>query len=64
LFSAAEAIRTSINSLRTPSEKNEFEEAKSQLQSQMGNSEFDQAWDEGEAMTMEQAIEFALELNE
>jgi tetratricopeptide (TPR) repeat protein len=64
LFGAAESIRKTINSLRTPSEQNEFEQAKSQLQSQVGNREFNQAWNEGEAMTMEQAIEFALEQNE
>jgi len=61
LFGAAETIRKSINSLRTPSEQKEFEEAKSSLYSLMEN--FDKAWEQGHTMTMEQAIEFALEEN-
>ena len=61
LFGAAEAIRKSINSLRTPSEQKEFEEAKSNLQSQMDESDFKKNWNEGCSISMEQAIEFALD---
>ncbi|MGB7873842.1 MAG: adenylate/guanylate cyclase domain-containing protein [Anaerolineales bacterium] len=60
LFGAAEAIRTSINSLRMPSEQREFEEAKSKLRVEMEEIEFNKAWDEGCSSTMEQAIEYAL----
>ena len=61
LFGAAETIRNSINSLRTPSEQKEFEEVKSQLQVEMEEIEFNKAWEEGRSSTIEQAIEFALE---
>jgi tetratricopeptide (TPR) repeat protein len=61
LFGAAEAIRESINSLRTPFEQKEFEEAKSKLQKRMNEAEFIKVWDEGRSITMERAIEFALE---
>jgi predicted ATPase/class 3 adenylate cyclase len=60
LFSAAEGIRTPINSLRTPSEQKEFEEAKSKLQKGLNNTDFNKFWEEGQMMTMKQAIEFAL----
>jgi len=63
LFSAAETIRNSIKSLRTPSEQKEFKDAKSKLQSSMDEDEFKKLWDEGINMTLEQAIEFALEEN-
>jgi len=61
LFGAAESLREVTNSIRTPAEQNEFEEAKSRLQANMGEGEFNKAWEEGRSITMEQAIEFALE---
>jgi predicted ATPase/class 3 adenylate cyclase len=61
LFSAAETLRQSINSLRTPSEQKEFEEVKKNLQSQMDESEFNKVWEEGRSLTMNQAIELALD---
>jgi hypothetical protein len=60
LFSAAEALREVSNSVRTPDEQEEFEEAKSSLQSGMDGREFNKFLEEGRSMTMEQAIEFAL----
>ena len=63
LFSAAEALREVSNSIRTPDEQKEFEDAKSKLQSGMDEDEFNKVWEEGRSMTMEQAIEFALEEN-
>jgi non-specific serine/threonine protein kinase len=62
LFAAAETIRKSVNSLRMPSEQKEFEQATKNLQSQMDENEFNQVWEEGCSITMEQAIEFALEV--
>ena len=63
LFGAAESIRGSINSLRTPSEQEDFEEARSQLQKKL-KADFEKNWEEGSSLTLEQAIEFALEENE
>ena len=64
LFSAADATRNSINSTRTPPEQLEFDDAKSQLQSGMDKDEFENIWNEGQSMTLEQAIELALEEDE
>ena len=60
LFSAAEALREVSNSVRTPDEQKEFEDAKSSLQSGMNEEGFNKVWEEGRSMTMEQAIEFAI----
>ena len=64
LFGHAENLRQISNSVRTPDEQKEFEEAKSQLHSQMGEDEFGKAWYKGGSMLMERAIEFALEKEE
>lgn len=61
LFGAAEYLRGAINAVRTPAEQKEFEVAKSRLQADMAESEFNKAWKDGRSITMEQAIEFALE---
>jgi len=61
LFSAAETLREEINAVRTPAEQKEFEEAKSRLQAEMDEFEFKKAWEDARLMTMEGAIEFALE---
>jgi len=60
LFGAAESLREAINSIRIPVEQKEFEEAKSRLQTDMGEGEFDKAWEEGRLITMDEAIELAL----
>jgi len=61
LFGHAENLRQISNSVRTPAEQKDFEEAKSQLHSQMGESKFESTWNQGSSLTMEQAIEYALE---
>jgi len=60
LLAVAEALREVSNSVRTPTEQKEFEEARSKLQSQMEKEVFEKAWNEARAMTMEQAIELAI----
>ena len=60
LFSAAEALREVSNSVRTPVEQKEFEDAKASLQAQIEESEFNRVWNEGRTATLEQAIEYAL----
>jgi len=64
LFGAAEALREVSDSVRTPDEQEEFEDAKASLQSGMNQAEFNTVWEEGRSISMEQAIEFALEENE
>jgi tetratricopeptide (TPR) repeat protein len=61
LFSAADHLRNISNSVRTPVEQKEFDESKTKLQSQMNESEFNKEWSNGQSMTMEEAIELALE---
>ena len=60
LFGAAEALREVSNSVRTPDEQEEFDEAKTELRSGVDEDGFNKVWEEGRSMTMEQAIEFAL----
>jgi tetratricopeptide (TPR) repeat protein len=64
LFSSAEALREVSNSVRTPDEQKEFEAAIKDLQSRLYENEFKKAWEGGRSISMEQAIEFALEENE
>jgi hypothetical protein len=64
LFSSAEALREVSNSVRTPDEQKEFEAAIKDLQSSLYENEFKKAWEGGRSISMEQAIEFALEENE
>lgn len=63
LFGAADALREVSNSVRTPAEQKEFEEAKASLQSNLNEEEFEKVWNAGRSLTMEQAIELALEAN-
>ena len=61
LFSAAEALREVSSSVRTPDEQKEFDDAKSSLQSHMNENQFNSLWAEGRSITIEQAIEFAID---
>jgi len=63
LLSAAETIRSTIHSVRTPAEQKEFEEAKAQLQTGLDAAEFEKVWKEGQGMTLEQAVDLAVEEN-
>jgi len=62
LFGAAEAIREKIKSTMTNYEQEEYSKALIRLHSMLTSAEFSSLWAEGRAMTMEQAIGFALEL--
>ena len=59
LLSAAQTLRDAVSSVRTPEEQKEFEAATTSLQSK--TYDFDKIWEEGNSMTIEQAIEYALE---
>ncbi len=60
LFAAARALRERIQSLMTDEERVEYDQAFEQVRSMLTETEFESLWDEGRSMTMEQAIEFAL----
>lgn len=63
LMSAAEALREISNSVRTPAEQKEFVDTKAQLQSRVEDRIFNKAWIEARSISLDQAIEFALEEN-
>jgi tetratricopeptide (TPR) repeat protein len=61
LFAAANALREKRGTPMTPDEELYFEEQLTFLREEMNEIEFDQAWSTGHRMTMEEAIELALE---
>ena len=61
LFGAAEILRENINIPMMPSERIEYDREVNDLCANMDESAFAKAWSEGRAMTMEEAIAFALE---
>jgi tetratricopeptide (TPR) repeat protein len=61
LLGAAEAIRRAINSTLNGIELVEYEKEIAALSAGMDENEMQWAWAEGRAMTMEQAIEYAME---
>jgi len=60
LFGAAEALRERIQAPMTDHERVEYEQSVAQLRTILPELEFNSLWAEGRAMTMEQAIQFAL----
>lgn len=60
LAGAADRLRTTIGAPRPPAERAEFALALQALRAAMANAEYAAAWAEGQAMTLEQAIEYAL----
>jgi tetratricopeptide (TPR) repeat protein len=61
LFGAAEILRENPNLPMNPMEQVEYEREVSDLRANMDEATFARAWAEGRALTMEQAIAFALE---
>ncbi len=61
LFGAAEALREKIQAMMTDYERVEYDQAVARVRSLLTEEEFNSLWNEGRAMTMDQAIEFALE---
>ena len=62
LFGAAEALRDKIQAPMTDYESVEYDQASAHVRSLLPEPEFSSLWVEGQSMTMEQAIEFALSL--
>jgi predicted ATPase/class 3 adenylate cyclase len=61
LFGAAEALREMTGSSLTPFERPEYDLAVKQLHAQMEASELKAEWNKGRSLTMEEAIQYALE---
>lgn len=61
LLGAAQVIRELVDSAMTAPEHAEYTEALSTLHIKLEASKFNQAWEAGQAMSMDRAIQFALE---
>jgi len=61
LFGAAEILRENINIQMMPTERPEYDREVNDLRANMDLSAFNKAWAEGRALTMEDAIAFAVE---
>jgi hypothetical protein len=60
LLGAAEALREASQSEMTPEERTEYDREVTALRAKLDPATFNAAWAEGRAMTIEQAIEFAI----
>ena len=63
LFGAAELFIESVGSME-PADQKDFDHYLAIVREQLDEALFEKLWAEGRSMTMEQAIEFALEDNE
>jgi hypothetical protein len=60
LFDAASVLREAISFAMTPAESAESDRELSALRAELGGEAFTTTWDEGRAITWEQATELAL----
>ena len=60
LFGAGEALRQAIGFPRPSSDRSEYDNNVAACRSQLGEKEFEAAWAQGRAMSMEEAVEYAL----
>ena len=63
LFGAAESLREKINIAMTPQERSEYDPEIADLRANTDEKVFASHWAEGRSLTMERAVEFALEEN-
>ncbi|HEX6270937.1 MAG TPA: hypothetical protein VFZ43_11920, partial [Anaerolineales bacterium] len=61
LLGAAAALRVSIGSVVDPADEREYQSRLISLRMELGNERFAAAWDKGRAMSLEQAVAYALE---
>jgi hypothetical protein len=61
LFGAAEALRDITGSQIQPADRPDYESNIAVTRAQLDLTTFEMAWAEGRAMTLDQAVEFALE---
>jgi predicted ATPase/class 3 adenylate cyclase len=62
LLGAAESLREKVQSPMTDYEQIEYGQFMDQLRAMLSETEFHMVWVEGQALTLEQAIEFALDM--
>jgi predicted ATPase/class 3 adenylate cyclase len=63
IFSAAASIRAAMGSTINPFDRSEYERDIALLRRQLGEEKFNNAWNQGRALTLEKAIALALEGN-
>ena len=63
LLGASEGIREAIGAPLPPADHDEHEETVTTLRAELGEEAFAAGWTEGRAMSMEEAVEYALEPN-
>ena len=61
LFGAAAALRASIGSVMDHVDQPEYESRRKSLQAELGEERFAATWDEGRALTLDQAVAYALD---
>jgi predicted ATPase/DNA-binding SARP family transcriptional activator len=61
LLAQADALRRAVATSATPSEEAEFEHAASTVRAQLEPAAFDLAWSQGGAMSLDEAVAYALE---
>ncbi len=64
LFGAAEAVREAIGAPLRPNERDRYDGAVAALRAALGKDAFEAAWAAGRAMTVEEAVAYALEEGE
>jgi predicted ATPase len=64
LFGAAAALRSSIGSVIDPVDQANYKKNINSLRAKLGRERFKAAWDDGHALTLEQAVAFALKNQE
>ena len=61
IFGAAAALRESIGSVIDPVDRSEYEDRLDTLRTELGDEQFATAWEGGRALSLEQAVVYALE---
>ncbi len=60
IFGAAESLRSSLRSKIDPVDQPEYESNLASLHAELGEEKFNAAWEDGQKMTLEQAVDYAL----
>jgi predicted ATPase/transcriptional regulator with XRE-family HTH domain len=63
LFAAAQVISNSISSRLDPADETDYERNLADTKAQMSDAKWAQAWERGEQLSLDQAVDFALEEN-
>jgi hypothetical protein len=61
LFAAAEVLRRTVSASLAPAERVDLAESVAAIRAALGEEAFSQAWSEGRAMSLEEAVAYALE---